>query len=315
MFKTKLFQPLQSEYKKDRSRFALRATVVLLALTLLFLKRSIWTPDTLLLIILIIGVVFGRTREFIVRFVPFLGLLVLYDGMRGLADDLNTNVNYWHMIEFDRWLTGGELPTILLQDLLWHGSVSWYDFYFYFLYTIHFLAPVITGLVLWRYRPKLYWPFVWTVVGVSFAAFITYIIYPAAPPWLASEQGIIAEPLHRISSDVWWAMGVENFSEVYKNISPNLVAAVPSLHSAYPLIIAVYLQVAFGLRKLGWITLYPISMWVGVVYLGEHYIFDIIAAVLFVAVGLVAVYYGFRWHRRRARKKWWRRIPLIRDML
>lgn len=310
--KTRVFKSLKKEYRKDRSRFALRVTVVILAITLLFVKRSIWTPDTLLLIVLIIGVVFGRTREFIVRFVPFLGLLVLYDGMRGLADDLNSHVNYLPMIQFDRWLTGGTLPTIALQHWLWHGAVWWYDFYFYFLYTIHFLMPVIAGFILWRYRPRLYWPFVWTIVGVSFAAFVTYIVFPAAPPWLASEQGYIVEPLHRVSSDVWWAMGVENFSELYKNISPNAVAAVPSLHSAYPLIVSVYLIAAFGFRRTGWVLLYPLSMWVGVVYLGEHYVFDVIAAIVFVTVGTVTVYYGTRWYRRRHAKKWWHRLPLVR---
>lgn len=309
--KTKLVRTLETEYKKDRSRFALRVTVVLLAVALLFLKRSIWTPDTLLIIILIIGVVFGRTREFIVRFVPFLGLLVVYDSMRGIADDLNSNVHYTEMIGFDRWLAGGTLPTLWLQHELWHGSVMWYDFYFYFLYTMHFLMPVIVGLILWRYRPRLYWPFVWTIVGVSFAAFITYIIFPAAPPWYASEHGFILEPLHRISSDVWWAMGVQDFSEVYKNISPNAVAAVPSLHSAYPLIASLFLIKAFGLRRVWWVLLYPLSMWVGVVYLGEHYVFDIVWAIIFTSVGILAVRHGFRWYRTHYRRHWWQRLPFM----
>ncbi len=309
--KTRVIQSLKNEYKKDRSRFALRVTVVLLAIALLFLKRSIWTPDTLLIIVLIIGVVFGQTREFIVRFVPFLGLLVVYDAMRGIADDLNKNVHYTEMIDFDRWLAFGHIPTIWLQGVWWHGAVSWYDFYFYFLYTLHFLMPVIVGLVLWKYQPRLYWPFVWTIVGVSFAAFITYILFPASPPWLASELGYITEPLHRVSSDVWWAMGVENFSEVYKNISPNAVAAVPSLHSAYPLIAALFTIKAFGFRKVWWIALYPISMWVGVVYLGEHYIFDVLAAIVFVVVGTLAVRYGFRWYRSRHPEHWWQRLPFF----
>ncbi len=284
------------EYKRDQTRFVLRAVVVLLACALLLIKRSIWTPDTLLLGVVIVGVIFGRTREFIRRFVPFLGMLIVYDSMRGLADNLNSHVNYSQMIDFDRWLFGGSLPTSWLQAHLWHGQVQWYDFYFYFLYTLHFLVPLILGLVLWKWRPKLYWPFVWTVVGVSFAAFVTYIIFPAAPPWLAKEMGYITEPLHRVSSDVWWAMGVKDFSELYKNISPNAVAAVPSLHSAYPLIAALFVLRAFGFRRTWWIALYPISMWVGVVYLGEHYVFDVLAAILYVATVILV---GLRIHRKR----------------
>lgn len=251
------------------------------------------------MIILIIGVVFGKTREFIVKFVPFLGLLVVYDSMRGVADDLNKNVNFTQMIDFDRWLTQGDLPTSILQSWWWDGQVGVLEFYFYFLYTLHFLVPLIVGIILWKYRPRLYWPFVWSIVGISFAAFITYIIFPASPPWLAKEMGYIAEPLHRISSDVWWAMGIENFSELYKDMSPNAVAAVPSLHSAYPLIAYLFMVAAFGWKKTLPLSLYPISMWIGVVYIGEHYIFDIIAAIIFVLTGIATVWYGFRHYRSR----------------
>lgn len=289
---------LHNEYLRDRSRFALRVTVVLLAVALLFFKRTFWTPDTLLLIVLIIGVVFGRTREFIVRFVPFLGMLVVYDSMRSFADDLNKNVHFWEMIRFDHWISGGVLPTTVMQNWWWEGRVGVLEFYFYFLYTLHFLVPLIVGLMLWKFRPRLYWPFVWSIVGISFAAFITYIIFPAAPPWMARELGYIVEPLHRISSDVWWAMGITNFSEVYKNLSPNAVAAVPSLHSAYPLIATAFMIKGFGWRRCGWLLLYPLSMWIGVVYLGEHYVFDVIAAIVFVIVGLWCVRYGFRLWRR-----------------
>lgn len=309
-FAKKTYDNLKREYNRDRSRFALRATVVALAVALLFGKRSIWTPDTLLLIVLIVGVVFGRTREFIVRFVPFLGMLVVYDSMRGWADDVSGEVNYWQMIHFDSWLGAGTLPTTRLQELWWDGSVNWYDFYFYFLYTLHFLVPVIMGLLLWRYRPTLYWPFVWTLVGASFVAFFIYIAFPAAPPWLAHEQGYVTGNLHRISSDVWWAMGVQNFSEVYKNISPNAVAAVPSLHSAYPLIATLFIGFAFGFRKTWYMWLYPISMWIGVVYLGEHYVFDVVAAVVLVAAVIPAVFYGFKRYRRTHPKHWWQRLWL-----
>lgn len=293
---------LRYEYQKDRPRFALRSTVLLLAAALLIQKRTFWTPDTLLIGVIIIGVVFGKAREFIVRFVPFLGLLVVYDSMRSIADDLNKNVHFWEMINWDRFVFG-ELPTVTLQRWWWDGQVGLLEFYFYFLYTLHFLVPLVVGLILWKLRPRLYWPFVWTIVGVSFMAFITYILFPAAPPWMAKELGYIAEPLHRISSDVWWAMGITNFSEVYSQLSPNAVAAVPSLHSAYPLIAAAFMIVAFGIKRMWWVLVYPISMWIGIVYLGEHYVFDIAAGVLYVLIGLGAVRFGFRhWRHHRARR-------------
>lgn len=278
--------------KANRSRqqkpalFWLRVTVVL-GVTLLFLiQRNFWTPDTLFIVLLALFVVLGQARAFIIRFAPFLLLLLTYDSFRAIADDLNHHVHFVEMIDADRLLFGGQLPTVVLQQWWWHGTLQWYDFYFYFLYIIHFLAPVLLGILLWKVRGYLYWPFVWALVGLSFAAFITYVVFPAAPPWMASDLGYI-EPIHRISSDIWHAMGVTNFSEVYGNLSPNQVAAVPSLHSAYPLLFVMFLVKAFGFRRMGWLYLYPVSMWIGVTYMGEHYIIDAILGALYA----IAAYY------------------------
>ena len=116
---------------------------------------------------------------------------------------------------------------------------------------------------------------------------------------MASEQGYITEPFTRIAIDIWASLNVHNFSQIYSDISPNPVAAVPSLHSAFPLIIAMFLVKAFGLRRMWWVLLYPLSMWVGVVYLGEHYVFDVLAAVALVLVTSYLIQYLFHWFRSR----------------
>jgi hypothetical protein len=278
--------------------FWLRVATVLGVVVLFAVKRNFWTPDTLFIVLLALFVVLGQARAFVVRFAPFVLLLLAYDSFRGIADDLNKNVHFWEMIHADRLMFGGALPTDALQQWWWHGTVQWYDFYFYFLYTIHFLAPVLLAVLLWKLRPKLYWPFVGALVGLSFAAFVTYVLFPAAPPWMASDLGYI-EPIHRISSDIWAAMGVENFSQVYANLSPNPVAAVPSLHSAYPLLFVMFLVRAFGWRRAGWLYIYPASMWIGVTYLGEHYVIDAILGALYAVGAYFASMWFFAWARQR----------------
>jgi hypothetical protein len=246
-------------------------------------KRNFWTPDTLFIVLLVMAIVFGKARPFLVRFVPFIGLLLVYDSFRSIADQLNKSVHYVEMINFDKFVFGGILPTAWLQQLWWHGNVSWYDFYFYFLYTIHFLAPVMVALLVWWKRDRLYWPYMWGFVILSFAGFITYVIFPAAPPWMASLQGYI-QPIHHISGDIWQAMGVASFSEIYSNLSPNEVAAVPSLHAAYPTLLVLLVGYIFGRKRTWWLWFYPISIWIGIVYLGEHYVFDAVLGALY-AVG------------------------------
>lgn len=288
---------LQTSYHKNPSVFLLRTAVLVGVVVWLFAKRSFLTPDTLFVILLAVFSVFGQARPFLTRFLPFLALLLVYDSFRGVADDLNKNVHFWEMIYFDTAVFGGQLPTVTLQQWWWHGTVQWYDFYFYFLYIMHFVAPVLLGVLIWKKRDSLYWPYVWSLVGLSFAAFVTYVIFPAAPPWMASELNMIPQ-IQRISSDIWWAMGITNFSEVYSKLSPNAVAAIPSLHSAYPMLFVLFLTKLYGWKNMGWTMFYPISIWVGVVYLGEHYVIDAILGALYAIGAYFAIMQLFAWQKR-----------------
>ncbi len=254
-------------------------------------------------IFLALFMIFGQTRTFVLRFAPFCALLLVYESFRSIADNLNTSVNFWPMINFDITIFG-TLPTVALQSWLWHGALSWYDFYFYFLYTIHFVVPLVLAVVIWKIRPWLYWQFVAALVGLSFAAFITYVVFPAAPPWMASDMGLIQQ-IHRISGDVWGAMGIQNFSTVYNNLSPNLVAAVPSLHSAYPLLFTQFVWLIFGFKRTWWVIFYPISMWIGVVYMGEHYVMDVVLGIIYA----VAAYYASIFVFAKAKKRFKRLSP------
>lgn len=291
--------------------FWIRAIVLVAALSVFAIERSFWTPDLLFVILLFVFVAFGKARAFMYRFVPFLGLLLVYDSFRAIADELNRAVHFLPMINFDRLVFGGTLPTVWLQHLLWHGHVSWYDFYFYFLYVIHFVAPVLVALLIWWRRDKLYWPYMWGFVLLSFAGFFTYVIFPAAPPWMASQFGLI-EPIHRISSDVWYAMGVTNFSEIYTRLSPNEVAAVPSLHAAYPTLVLLFLARAFSWRRVWWLAIYPISLWIGIVYLGEHYVFDALLGILYAYISFRVSVNFFEWlwsggYQRLTKRPAWQR--------
>jgi len=276
--------------------FWLRLAILAAAAIMFVSIRNFWTPDILFLGLLAIFLVFGQARAFIVRFLPFVALLLVYESFRGIADNLDDMVHYWPMIKFDQAVFGG-LPTTWLQHQWWHGSLQWYDFYFYTLYTMHFVVPIVLAVVLWKLRPKLYWPFVAGLVGLSFMAFATYILFPAAPPWMAAENGFIA-PIQHISSDIWWTVGIHNYSEVYSNLSPNTVAAVPSLHSAYPLLFILFLGRAFGWRRAWPAFVYPISIWLGVVYMGEHYVFDVLLGAAYAGIAYMGSLQFFAWRIR-----------------
>ena len=252
---------------------------------LLVVEHTFWEPDTLLVVLVVGGAVLGLTRQMLLRFAPLMAILIVFDAMRGWADKINTAVHYLPQLDIDKWLFHGTVPTVWLQAHLWRGHVSWYDFVLFGLYMMHFLLPVIVSLVLWRWRPRYFWPFQWAIVGTTLAGVITFAIYPAAPPWMAAQKNLLGGSFVRISGEVAKAMGVKNFSAVDAAVSPNNVAAVPSLHAAFPLIACVFLIVAFGWKRAGWTAIYPLTMWFGVVYLGEHYVFDVILGIVYALVG------------------------------
>jgi len=274
----------------------------LLGLFVLFVfVRTFWTPDIMFLALFGLFYILGQSKSFVIYFLPFVLLLLSYEKLRSLAPLINSHVHYMEMVHFDKWLFGGVLPTAWLQQHMYFGRVAWYDFYFYFLYMLHFVTPILLAVAIWKYRPKQYWLFITSLVFLSYAGFITYVLYPAAPPWMASDLRFI-EPIHRISSDVWYAFGVKDFSSYYKQLAPNTVAAMPSLHAAYPFLLALFVRRIWGNRWFALSLIYPASIWLGVVYLGEHYVVDVLFGILYALLSYISAPYALRYLTKFAKK-------------
>lgn len=295
-------------YAKSRKRQPLfwLTCIYVVGLAYLFVfERIFWTPDILFLLVFVLFLLLGQGKKFFIAFAPFVLLLLVYDGFRGFADSLGSRVHYMEMIHVDEWLGAGTLPTVWLQRLLYHGGVQWYDFYFYLTYMAHFLVPLGVGIYFWKTNLPLYKRYVVAFVGLSFAGFLTYALFPAAPPWMAAEYGLTPD-LHKISTDIWWSLGVHDFPSVYRQINPNEVAAVPSLHAAYPLLATMFIARLGKWKVTAAFAFYTLSVWFGVVYMGEHYVIDVILGAIY-AVGayylalLGAQAYRQQRHKRRLR--------------
>jgi membrane-associated phospholipid phosphatase len=269
---------------------------------ILFIRTpSFPTPDKILVFATLVAMAFGQARELLKRFVPFVVLLLVYESFRGLVPELNMRVNYLFMPAADRFLFFGRLPTEVLQHWWWHGRVMWYDFVFYGAYTLHFVLPFALATVVWKTREKHYWRIVTAFLLVSFGGFLTYLAFPAAPPWLASDKGLI-EPITRVSSHIFAAFGIHDFPSVYNKISPNPVAAMPSLHAAYSVLFALFVIKLFTgrWRWLAWV--YPVLIMLGTVYMGEHYVIDALAGIAYAIAGYWASPDVLRRIQRAAKK-------------
>ena len=240
------------------------------------------TPDKLVVFLTFVFMIFKQAIEMLKRLLPFVVLLLVYESFRGIAHQLNSHVNYTLAPHIDR-LIFGKLPIDYLQQWLWRGHTSWYDIVFYIPYMLFFVIPLGLALLVWKTRPKFYWQVVTTYLMVFFSAFLTFLLFPTAPPWLAAQNHYI-EPITRISSNVWASLGIKNFPSLYSHIAPNPVAAVPSLHAACATLLALFVFKLYG-RRWGLVSLiYPALIYVGVVYEGEHYVFDVITGIIYALV-------------------------------
>ncbi len=256
-------------------------------------EPSFPTPDKLLVFLVFVFMTFGQATEMLRRLLPFVALILVYESFRSIVPELNKHVNYTLAPHADKLLFGN-LPTVYLQDWLWHGKVQWYDIVLYVPYLLFFVVPIGLALLVWKTREKAYWRVVTTYLTVFFGGFLTFLAFPAAPPWLASQNHYI-QPITRISSDVWASLGIHNFPSLYNHLAANPVAAVPSLHSACATLLSIFIFRLYGWRW-GLVSLiYPILIYVGVVYEGEHYAFDVVTGILYAFASYFASPYLLRW--------------------
>jgi membrane-associated phospholipid phosphatase len=212
------------------------------------------------------------------EWLPFFALLVAYDRLRGaVAIDQPGQAHVDAQLAFDKALGGGEVPTVWLQQHLWHaGHPRWYDYGVWAVYMTHFFAVWVTAAVIWRVARERFRRYAATAVALSLSAFATYWAFPAQPPWMTGES-IKMAGVDRIVPEVWGQLGVGTAQSLYENSDfVNPVAAMPSLHAAFPLMLLLFFWSAGRWVRLA-LGLYTLAMAFALVYGGEHFVMDIVA--------------------------------------
>jgi membrane-associated phospholipid phosphatase len=229
----------------------------------------------------------------LLEWLPFYGLLVLYDFMRGAVSVAPERAYVSPQLDFDRALGGGDVPTVWLQQHLWDAAhPHWYDVGVWGVYMTHFFVVWIVAAVLWRVSRPRFHRYAVLTVAVTLAAFLTYWRFPAQPPWMVAEIG----PVDRIVPAVWGRLGVPTAQSLYEDGRlVNTVAAMPSLHAAYPVMLLLFFWGAGWWARIG-LGLYAFAMGFALVYGGEHFVADIVAGWVMAGVvyALVAAFASLR---------------------
>jgi membrane-associated phospholipid phosphatase len=262
-------------------------------------------------------------RRVVVRdWLPLIAVLFAYDLLRGFANEVGgrlfdlpvwrssmfveTKTARAHLtepIEMDRALFGGTVPTEWLQQRMYDaGEVHWYDVVAFVVYFSHFLVSLALAVALWATAYSLFRRYLASLVALTVVTLVTYTLYPAAPPWMASLNGELAPGIARIAPETLRAVGGHTVNSAIERgeAYSNPVAAIPSLHAAIPMMLLLFCWPVVGRWLRAALVSYSAVMAWTLVYGGEHYVVDVLIGWLYAA----AAVYGVRLvvSRREARR-------------
>jgi hypothetical protein len=139
--------------------------------------------------------------------------------------------------------------------------------------------------------------FGWSFLLVNLAGFVTYHLYPAAPPWYFHAHGCAVDLAARASEGAGLArvdalLGVPYFHGFYGR-SSDVFGAVPSLHVSYPLLILAFGWPIFRAPGRAFAIVFLASMCAAAVYLDHHWLIDVLLGLgyaLVVYAGVTALF-------------------------
>lgn len=313
--------------------FLLAAYVIAVAAVFLYFNMRL-TVEWVAIILFVAALLSGRGMLFVRDWGVFIVVLLGWQLASGLATDFNFPWNLTEPLSAEKLLFFGNVPAVWLQQHLYHpGRIEPWDVFAAVLYMLHFLAPLLAGFALWLANRALFRQFAITFVLVALAGFATYIVYPAAPPWLAAERlirfhGQYVQPLIYINGrsvvDVHrgtvYLPGVTNLFDVIAGhwynpyhgtiffpflhqVHYDAVGAIPSEHASYPFLFFLFLRRQFG-RRAYFVLLYIAAILFAIAYLGQHYLVDALIGFAYAGVGYVLVMHAWPallryWQSRR----------------
>jgi membrane-associated phospholipid phosphatase len=168
--------------------------------------------------------------------------------------------------------------------------------------TFIFVCIAAAGWMYVRSYPRMV-RFAWCFFALNVAGFVTYHLYPAAPPWYFHAHGCVVD-VHAHASegpnlarvDAW--LGIPYFAGMYGRAS-DVFGAMPSLHCAYALLVALEGWAVFSKAwRVASVAFFAL-MCFSAVYLDHHWIVDALAGITYCVVVVGAARVATRWRASR----------------
>jgi hypothetical protein len=231
------------------------------------------------------------TRKFILGFSVFIVYWIIFDYMKAIPNYTVSPVHLTDLYTHEKSLFGIQYNgNILTPNEYWKAnSTHALDIIGGIFYLCWIPVPLGFAAFLFFRNRRQFLGFAITFFVVNLLGFVIYYTYPAAPPWYIQEHGFNFIPntpgntggLARFDQ----YFHVNLFKSIYEKGS-NVFAAMPSLHSAYPIIVLYY-----GLKnKLGYANIVlatvMVGIWLTAVYTSHHYVLDVLAGIVCAIAGI-----------------------------
>lgn len=290
--------PDSSLTRPSLSRQILTLSIISLSYLLLSFVLVGFKSDQLVLVGLVNGLYFasGQSRKFLIGFSIFIVYWIVFDYMKAFPNYRYNTVHIESLYRLEKSLFGiSSGSSVLTPNEFWLAHKTTFLNILTGLFYVSWIpVPLLFATYLFIKNRPAFYPLALTFVLVNLLGFILYYVYPAAPPWYVQAYGFTFHPetpgntAGLANFDQY--VGVSVFSSIYAK-SSNVFAAMPSLHSSYPVIVLYY-----GLKnRLGLINLFfamvMVGIWFSAVYTSHHYVLDVLAGITCALVGITLFSY------------------------
>lgn len=231
------------------------------------------------------------TRKFLIAYLTFAGYWILFDYMKAFPNYNYATVHMADLYNTEKSLFGVHSNGVLmtLNEYFKLHSSTFIDVMTGLFYLCWIPVPFGFGVYLFFTNRRECLLFTLTFVLINLVGFVGYYTYPAAPPWYIQQYGFVFHP-HTHEGIAGLArfdnyFHADIFGGIYTKGS-NVFAAMPSLHSAYPILVFYF---AFRNRMRVATVIFGIVMvgiWFAAVYTSHHYVLDVIAGISCSVIGI-----------------------------
>jgi hypothetical protein len=232
------------------------------------------------------------SRKLYMGLLPIAIVPVVYDAM-GSVKYLGMTPESVHVCdlrgyELALFGVGSGSARMTLQDFFLVHRSDLADLYFAIPYGGFIAIQIIFAIYLYTRSREGFLRYGWTFLFLNLTGFLTYHIYPSAPPWYYHQtHSCLADFTTHASpgshlANVDRIVGVPYFASFYGR-SSDVYGAVPSLHIAYPILIMIEGWPILRVAGRSLTVVFWASMTCAAVYLDHHYVIDIVMGILYTA--------------------------------